>query len=121
MKPDMKHLRLSAILALLLPSAAFAQTVNSFQALVGKVVAILNAGAILLIAVAVVVYFYTIVGNIFQMRQGETSSDLKNTIVRGMLVIFVMVSIWGIIQFLQYSLFGGPPPAATNGVIIYSS
>jgi hypothetical protein len=105
-----------------LPALAFAQTsgATTFQALANTVVKILNAGAILMIVGALVVYFYSIAGNLFRMNQGEASGeDLRKTLLWGIVVLFIMVSIWGIIQFLQYSLFGGPPPAASNGVIIY--
>ena len=122
----MKQLRILGVLlaSLIEPSIALAQSVTSFQTLARSVVTILNDGAILMIAAAVAVYFYGIAGNIFKISQGEASGeDLKKNIFWGMFIIFLMVSIWGIIQFLQYSLFGGPPPSASSsgGVIIYSN
>ncbi len=104
-----------------LPSIALAQTApSSFQDLANSIAKLLNAGAVLLIAGAVVIYFYNIVGNIFKMSQGEGSgADLRRSLWMGILIIFVMVSIWGIIQILQNTLFGGPGPSASNGVIIY--
>jgi glucan phosphoethanolaminetransferase (alkaline phosphatase superfamily) len=104
-----------------LPMLAFAQSApTSFQDLANSIVKILNAGAILLITAAVAVYFYNIVGNVFKINRGEGSgADLRKSLWLGLLIIFVMVSIWGIIQILQNSLFGGPGPSASNGVIIY--
>jgi hypothetical protein len=93
---------------------------TTLQALASSAATILNDGAILLITASVAVYFYSIAGDIFKISRGEASGDeLKKTLFWGLLVIFAMVSIWGIIQILQYSLFGGPPPSATNGVINY--
>jgi len=102
-----------------LPSVTFAAA-TTFQSLANSIVQILNAGAVLLIVATIVVYFYSIVGSIFSMRNGEANgAELRTILLRGILVLFLMVSIWGIIHLLQYSLFGGPPPAASNGVIIY--
>lgn len=106
--------------ALALPSVALAQAVSSFQDLANSIAKILNAGALLLITATIVVYFYSIVGHVFRINRGEgSSSDLRKTLWMGILIIFVMVSIWGIIQILQNSLFGGAGPSASNGVIIY--
>ena len=93
---------------------------TTLQALARSAATILNDGAVLLITASVAVYFYSIAGDIYKISQGEADGgDLKKTLLWGMIVIFAMVSIWGIIQILQFSLFGGPPPSATNGVIIY--
>jgi len=105
-----------------LSSVAFAQsaTPTTFQVLARSIATILNDGAVLLITASIAVYFFSIAGDIFKISQGEADGgDLKKTLLWGIVIIFAMVSIWGIIQVLQYSLFGGPPPAATNGVVNY--
>ncbi len=104
-----------------LPAVVWAQSApTTLQALAQSAATILNDGAVLLITASVAVYFYSIAGNIFKMSRGEAiGDDLKKTLYWGIVIIFAMVSIWGIIQVLQYSLFGGPPPAATNGVVVY--
>jgi hypothetical protein len=105
---------------LALPTISFAQATNSFQSLANTIAKILNAGALLLITATIVLYFYSIVGSIMRLKEGKVdSTELRKTIFVGLGIIFVMVSIWGIIQILQNSLFGGPGPAASNGVIIY--
>lgn len=108
---------------MVLPFVASAQSApTTLQMLARSAATILNDGAILLITASVAVYFYSIAGDIFKISRGEASGDeLKKTLFWGLLVIFAMVSIWGIIQILQYSLFGGPPPSATNGVVNYGA
>jgi len=110
---------------ILLPAIAAAQSSapTTLQALARSAATILNDGAILLITASVAVYFYSIAGDIYKISQGEADGgDLKKTLLWGILIIFAMVSIWGIIQILQFSLFGGPPPSASsNGVIIYQN
>ena len=109
----------AAALALGSPLVASAQGADTFQSLANIVAKIFNAGAILLITATVAVYFYGIVGNIYNMSKGEARSDMRTNMLWGIFIIFLMVSIWGIVQFLQYSLFGGPSPSASNGVVIY--
>ena len=96
---------------------------TTLQAVANSAATILNDGAILLIAATLVVYFYSIAGDLYKISQGEAKGDdLKKTLLWGIAILFVMVSLWGIIQILQYSLFGGPPPSASqNGVIIYQN
>jgi hypothetical protein len=106
---------------LALPSVAMAQAATTFQSLANSVAKILNDGALLLISAALAVYFYNIVNGLIKLKEGHADgSDLKKTLWVGLGIIFVMVSIWGIIQVLQNSLFGGPGPAASNGVINYT-
>jgi hypothetical protein len=108
---------------ILVPVITHAQALTSFQSLANSLASLLNDGAILMITAALVVYFYGIVGNIWKMSQGEARGDeLKKNLFWGIIILFFMVSIWGVIQFLQYTLFKGPPPAASsNGVVIYQN
>ncbi len=103
---------LLSISTLLLPAFAFASAPTSFRDLAQSVAGMLEDGAMVLIAATIALYFYSIASDIFKMSQGEASGgDFRKTLMWGVIIIFVMVSIWGIIRFLQYSLFGGPPSA----------
>ena len=106
-----------------LPIVAFAQASapSSFKDMANVIAKIFNAGAVLLITATIVVYFYGIVGNIYNSKEGKTNADMRKNILWGILIIFFMVSIWGIVELLQYSLFGGPSPTASNGSVQYNS
>ncbi|HVM73524.1 MAG TPA: hypothetical protein VMU13_01435 [Candidatus Paceibacterota bacterium] len=120
----MKRSRILAILAawLSLPSIVLAATAGSLGALAHTVAVILNAGAALLLTATFVVFFYNVVGNIFKMSRGEANGDdLKKNLLWGIIIIFFMVSIWGIIQIVQNSLFGGASPSSSSGVTIYNN
>ena len=115
------HRYIMPALVIALPAITLAQSTNSFQSLANTIAKILNAGALLLITGAIAVFFYNIVGDVIRMQQGhDVGADLRKTVMVGIGIIFVMVSIWGIIQLLQNSLFGGPGPAASNGAIIFN-
>ena len=117
----MRFFRLLLLAALVLPELALAQAPTTFQALANVIVRILNAGVVLLIAATIVYYFYGITKDIWSMKEGKASEHLGGYLFRGILVLFVMISIWGIIQLIQYTLFGSPQSAGGNGSTYYQS
>ena len=101
------------------PLCVFAQAPTSFQALSISIATILNAAAVVVIGATFVVYFYSIVSDIFNRSRGE-STGMRQNLLWGILILFVMFSFWGIIHYVQNSLFNGPPPASTNGISTYT-
>ena len=86
---------------------------RTFQELANTIVVILDNATSVLIVLGIVVYFYGVSTNI--MKSGESDREkLRNYLVWGIIVLFVMVSIWGIIGLLQSTLFGDSA-AATGG------
>ena len=71
---------------------------------------IVNAIIPLMIAIAVVVFFYGLIT--FVLAKGaEGKENAKNVLIFGLLAIFVMVTLWGIIYFFASVLglgFGSP-------------
>ena len=63
-----------------------------------------NATAVLIVA-GIVVYFYGVSTNILNFSD-ESGEKLKAYFFWGIIVLFVMVSIWGILRLLQRTLFG---------------
>ncbi len=104
------------------PFYAFAQTPTTFIGLANMLVRILNDGVVLMITAVIVVYFYGIVGRVYKSSQGETKGDMSSYLMWGIAIIFLMVSIWGVIQILQNTLFGPPPATNPNpsNVIMYN-
>ena len=111
----MSTLRLFLLAALLLtPALASAAAPNTFQGLANLVVNLLDNATAVLIVAGIVVYFYGISTNILKFGEGDIEK-LKNYFFWGIIVLFVMVSIWGILHLLQDTLFGGNSFNATNG------
>ncbi len=92
------------IAVLVAPTIALAAP-HTFQELAALVVSIFNSLTSLLIVAGIVVYFYGISINILKFGEGE-AEKLKNYFFWGIIVLFVMVSIWGILSLLQQTLFG---------------
>ncbi|HUO56075.1 MAG TPA: hypothetical protein VMU27_01425, partial [Candidatus Paceibacterota bacterium] len=100
----MKARALTFLIILATPAVAFAAP-NTFKDLATTAAHILNYGAGALLTAAVAVYFWSIASGIYKINQGEASGgQLRSTILWGIIIIFFMVSIWGIIQFLQHDL-----------------
>ena len=105
----------ASLAVLLSPALAFAQGApRTFADLANLFVVILNNATTVLIVAGIAVYFYGISTNILKFGEGE-HEKLKNYFVWGIIVLFVMVSIWGILGLLQSTLFGGSSFNATNG------
>ncbi|MEK7106720.1 MAG: hypothetical protein AAB899_00860 [Patescibacteria group bacterium] len=105
---------LTAILACVavIPSVAFAVTAaRTYSELVDQLVSLMNAGVAVLVALGVAIYFYGMYSNI--LKFGEDNPEKKKAFFFwGIIILFVMVSIWGILQIMQNTLF--PPDGSSN-------
>jgi len=90
----------SAIATLLLPVLASAQTISDTLIFFSV---ILNGVIGLFITLAIVVFFWGLIRYLWSMGPEEAHEGIK-IMFWGVVAIFVMVSIWGIIQLLQRSL-----------------
>lgn len=112
----MKSLRTLSVFAVALsaPLVALAAAPRTFQGLANVVANILNNITAVLIVAGMVVYFWGISINILKFGEGDREK-FKNYFLWGIIVLFVMVSVWGIVYLLQATLFGGNSFNATNG------
>jgi hypothetical protein len=92
-------------LAMFIPGLALAAP-RTFDELAANVVGILNAGIGVSIVLGLVIYFYGIATSIPRLRTDD-SKRLAAHFFWGLLAIFVMVSVWGILALLRNTLFGG--------------
>lgn len=92
---------LAAATLFALPLVAAAQTPSNLTTLIAFVGDTLNRLIPLLIAAAVVVFFWGLVKYILGGKGIKTG---KNIMIAGLLGLFVMVSFWGIIRLMQNTL-----------------
>lgn len=102
MSTSLRTLVVLSVLAL--PSVAFAAP-KTFIELAALIVDILDYGTALLVITGIVVYFWGISTNILKMKD-EGGQAFKAYFLWGIIALFIMFSIWGIIQLLQNTLFG---------------
>jgi hypothetical protein len=99
----MRILALITILAL--PSAALAAP-QTFSELAEFMVRFINAGIGTAIILGLVIYFYGIATGLVNLKGGSTE-QLSQRIIWGLIALFVMVSVWGIVGLVRNTLFGG--------------
>jgi hypothetical protein len=101
-------------LALALPLVASADTPRTLKELVSMLVTLLNTATGVLVALALVAFLYGAAYNM--MKAGERGgAALRQFLVWGIIILFVMVSIWGILNLLQQTLFGAGNGQQSSG------
>ena len=87
-----------------LPVLAYAQT---FQSLVGDLIFLINVLVGLVMALSVAVFFYGMARYVFRMGAGSAGSYQSgySLMLWGILVFFVMASIYGIINIVTGTIF----------------
>lgn len=96
----MKKTVLASVALFVFPLIVSAQQLTPLKNLVASVNQILNSLIPVLIALALVVFFW---GLVQYIRKPEISEG-KNVMIAGILALFIMVSIWGIINLVQGAL-----------------
>lgn len=95
---------LLTLVALFVPAIAFAAP-RTWSELVYGLVSLMNIGVAVLVALAIALYFYGISSNI--LKFGENDPEKKKAyFFWGIIILFVMVSVWGILRVVRYTLFG---------------
>ncbi len=105
--------RLLAIASLFAPAVVFAAP-RTFAELAALIVFYMNNFIATLVVLAVVIYFFGTAT--FLMKKGGSDKEgLRKFLLLGLVTIFVMVSVWGILRILQNTLFSSPGSFGTGG------
>lgn len=113
-----RHTLITVSLGLLVPAVAFAAgTPRTFSDVANMALTIIGQATLMLMLAAVAAYFFNISMNMLKLSKGE-SAEWHSHFFWGIIAIFVMVSIWGIVQMLQYTIFtpGGGTAGGSRGV-----
>ena len=115
-----KTLATSAALLLALPLAVSAQTLQPLANLVGAVARLVGALVPVLITLALVVFFWGLVRYLWSSKgSAEKLEENKKLMIWGLVVLFVMVSVWGIVRLAQDALGINPNVGATSPQVLY--
>ena len=100
---------------LIAPGLAFAAAPHNLVELANMLAAMFNSGATFLVLLAIILFFFGVTASIFNKGQGKINGEkFKQMILWGISILFVMVSIWGIIRLLQETLFGNSTSGGGN-------
>lgn len=96
-----------ALIAYALPKLAFAAAPRTFAELVYRVVEIMNYAIGTLIVLGIVIYFFGAANHLYKLKAGGEVAEMRNFLLMGIAVLFVMVSVWGILTLLANTLLSG--------------
>lgn len=74
--------------------------VNNAETLISRITDILNLVVPLLIGVAVVIFLFGVVKYITAGGDEAKRTEARNTMIFGIIGLFVMVSVWGLVNVL---------------------
>ncbi|HEY5382993.1 MAG TPA: hypothetical protein VIJ88_00315 [Candidatus Paceibacterota bacterium] len=88
----------------------------SFCTIVLSIVSLINLTVGVLLALAVVVFFWGLVRFISESGDAHGHTEGKERIIWSLIAIFVLVSVWGILALMSVAFFGGTATGGgTNG------
>jgi len=97
----------------LAPAFVFAQTgdFGNIKRLVEGIGGIIKVALPIVIGLALLAFFWGLVKFIFAQGNEETKTDAKKIMLWGLIALFVMVAVWGLVRFIGLSL--GVTPGGT--------
>ncbi|MEN9390375.1 MAG: hypothetical protein RLZZ283_475 [Candidatus Parcubacteria bacterium] len=103
-------------LGVVLPGVAFADTLFDVGNTIGGLVDLVTP---IVVALALVMFFWGLITYFTAKGDEKALEKARNTMIYGVIILFVMVSIWGIVNILQDTFnVGGTqtvtPPSVTR-------
>lgn len=102
---------------ILAPSFAFAVDTTPLSIFVSNMGGVVDQLIPILSSVVVLVFFYGLVKYVLSAGDDDASKKAKSYMIRGIIGMFVLATIWGIIGFIQQTIGNTRPPTIVNGVL----
>ena len=101
--------RLLVLITLLTAAPSFALAApHSFKEMIDKMfLPVIDQATKMLIGVAVLIFFWNVGSSLWGEQNAEKNKKLRETLMWGIFIIFIMVSIWGILYILRVTLMRG--------------
>lgn len=80
------------------PALVFAQSLGNLEVLLKSVGRLVSLALPIVIALALLAFFWGLVGFLF--GGPEKKDDAKTMMIWGVVALFVMVSVWGLVRFI---------------------
>ncbi|GEM_PF-647988 len=91
------------------PAIVLAATPKNFKELADLLTALIGTATAVLMVFGLVMYLWGMAVNIPEFGDEKGAEKRKSFFFWGIIVLFIMVSIWGIVQLLETTLFGDNP------------
>ncbi len=86
------------------PAFAFAQQLSNVSTLVSSIGNIVRLALPVVVAIALLAFFLGLVKFIFAQGNEEAKTEGKKIMLWGIIALFVMVSVWGLVRFIGTNL-----------------
>jgi hypothetical protein len=88
----------------LAPALAFAQNLGNLETLLQSVGNLVDIALPIVVGLALLTFFWGLVKFIFAQSNEEAKTDAKRIMIWGLVALFVMVSVWGLVRFIGTAL-----------------
>lgn len=99
---------------ILTPSFAFAVDATPLSTFVSSMGGIVNQLVPIFSTIVVLVFFYGLIKYVLSAGDDESSKKAKSYMIRGIIGMFVLATIWGIIGFIQETIGNKNAPTIVN-------
>lgn len=100
----MKKILAASLISLAAPTFALAQDFRGVRGFVESARGIIDVLTLVVAAIALLAFFWGLAQFIFKAGDPKANEGGKNLMIWGTVALFVMVSIWGLVRFIQGEL-----------------
>lgn len=86
------------------PAFAFAQNLGNVETFMRSIARLIGLALPMVVALALLGFFYGLMRFIFAKGDDTVRKDARQTMIWGIVALFVMVSVWGLVGFLGSAL-----------------
>lgn len=90
---------------------------RTYQSLVADIISIVDIAIPIVISAAILYYTINITKTLLDEKGGVNQQKLRTSATWGILIIFVMVSIWGILRLLHNTLTSRPAELGADSAL----
>ena len=86
------------------PVLASAQQLSNIETFVSSIGRVVGLALPIVVAIALLAFFWGLVKFIFAQGNEESKADAKKIMLWGLIALFVMVAVWGLVRFIGDAL-----------------
>lgn len=83
-----------------------------FKTLVGNIIGLINYAVPVFIGIALAIFFWGLVKFVYRTGDAHGKDADKQLLVWGLVALFVLVSVWGLVGLMCENFFGSPSCSA---------
>ncbi|MDO8569177.1 MAG: hypothetical protein Q7R89_00065 [bacterium] len=88
----------------LAPTLVFAQSLGNLETLVRSVGRLVDLSLPIVVGIALLAFFWGLVQFILSQGDESKKTDAKKVMLWGVIALFVMITVWGLVKFIATSL-----------------